>query len=167
VPTAASTSAPEEPGASLHALFEQEHQIIDAALAAYRSAVTARSVDATVAATLREALLALRRHIWLEEEHLFRPLAGTPVTAALLVMLREHAQIWATLDVLEARLDAGVSADESSRALEVQLRHHNLKEERVVYPAADQLLTDTVRASLRELVATGTAPEDWLPIRAR
>ena len=51
----------------------------------------------------------LRRHICLEEEFLFPLLceAGPGLAAPVSGMLREHAQIWGTLDALERELAVG------------------------------------------------------------
>ena len=81
---------------SLAAALEREHHEIDEGIAAF----TASPWDPQ---PLERASRALRRHIYLEEEFLFPLLhqAEPALAAPIFVMLREHAQIWATLDTLE------------------------------------------------------------------
>ena len=80
---------------SLAAALEREHREIDAGIAAS----TASPWDPQ---PLARASRALRRHIYLEEEFLFPLLhqAEPALAAPIFVMLREHAQIWGTLDEL-------------------------------------------------------------------
>ena len=53
-------------------------------------------------------------------------------------MLREHAQIWAMLDLLEGGLGTGTVAESAlCKPLTVQLLHHDLK---ILYPRADDAL---------------------------
>ena len=119
---------------SLAAALEREHHEIDKGIAAF----TASPGNPQ---PLTRAIQALRRHIYLEEEFLF-PLLGEAepgLRAPVFVMLREHAQIWATLDALE-REPAPGTALLLCRQLTVRLLHHNLKEEKILYPRAGDLL---------------------------
>src|SRR5690349_23205860 len=88
---------------SLAAALEHEHHEIDAGIAAFTAAPWDRQ-------PLARAASGLRRHIYLEEEFLFPLLreAEPRLAAPLFVMLREHAQIWGTLDSLERAADAGM-----------------------------------------------------------
>ena len=106
---------------SLAAALEREHREVDAGIVAPAAAPGGREPPA-------RAIRALRRHIYLEEEFLFPLLrdAEPGLAAPVFVMLREHAQIWATLDSLERELDTG-TASGLCRQLTVQLLHHNLK----------------------------------------
>jgi iron-sulfur cluster repair protein YtfE (RIC family) len=149
---------------SLAAALEREHHEIDAGL----ESLTRDGDVPDVAASLR-AIAALRRHIYLEEEFLFPPLSGGNLVAPLFVMLREHGQMWQTLDELETKLRAESDAAtlrECCRRLAVQLLHHNTKEERVIYPAADESLPPDVAARLQELLETGELPEGWVCAKA-
>ncbi|GAA4239929.1 hypothetical protein GCM10022254_62710 [Actinomadura meridiana] len=65
----------------------------------------------------------------LEEEFLFPPLHATGLVAPIMVMLREHGQIWETMDALEDAPDADPAA---LRRLTVQRLHHDLKEEKII-----------------------------------
>jgi regulator of cell morphogenesis and NO signaling len=143
------------------AALEREHHEIDAAIEAFASGPAARDRDPQ---PLREAIRALRRHIYIEEEFLFPGLRESGLIAAIFVMLREHAQLWTTLEALDRELDTGASTGAAlmlCHQLTVQLQHHNLKEEKIIYPAADQMLTAPATAQLRALLATGGLPEGW------
>ena len=116
--------------ASLAVALEREHHEIDEGIARISAGLPLSGEDLAV---VLQAINALRRHIYVEEAFLFPPLYDAGLIAPVLVMLREHAQIWATLDALEPELRAaGVSgaAPALSRRLAVQLQHHNLKEEK-------------------------------------
>lgn len=149
---------------SLAAALEREHREIDAGL----ESLTREGESPDVEGALR-AIAALRRHIYLEEEFLFPPLSGGNLVAPLFVMLREHGELWRTLDELEAALRAAAepaALRECCHRLGVQLLHHNVKEERVVYPAADESLPPDVAARLQELLETGALPDGWSCARA-
>jgi len=98
---------------SLAAALEREHHEIDEGTAAF--AASPRNPQ-----PLARAIRALRRHIYLEEEFLF-PLLGEAepaLRAPVFVMLREHAQIWNTLDALEREPRGDLRQQQSV------LRHH-------------------------------------------
>ncbi|OJV82989.1 MAG: hypothetical protein BGO37_13575 [Cellulomonas sp. 73-92] len=150
------------------AALEREHREIDEAVTAFLR----EPDDEGRRSGLRTALHELRHHIYLEEEFLF-PLLSTmedALTATVLVMLREHAQIWTTLDALDRALDSD-SDDEAAagvcRELTARLLHHNLKEERVLYPRADTDLNDAALERLRALLEATGLPEGWVCIKAR
>ena len=146
---------------SLAAALEREHHEIDAGIAAF----TASPGDPR---PLARAIRALRRHIYLEEEFLF-PLLGEAepgLRAPVFVMLREHAQIWAALDTLE-REPAPGTALVLCRQLTVRLLHHNLKEEKILYPRADDALPPAAAGRLRAFLGSGELPEGWVCTKAR
>jgi regulator of cell morphogenesis and NO signaling len=146
---------------SLAAALEREHHEIDEVIAAF----TASPRDPR---SLTRAIRALRRHIYLEEEFLF-PLLGEAepgLRAPVFVMLREHAQIWATLDALEREIAPGAALP-LCRQLTVQLLHHNLKEEKVLYPRADAVLPPAAAGWLRAFLGSGELPEGWVCVKAR
>ncbi len=148
---------------SLAAALEHDHREIDEGFAAFR--------DSSDRAALTRSIAALRRHIYLEEEVLFPPLHAAGVVAPIFVMLREHAQIWQALDSLESELsDTGPPSDPALLLLHqlgVQLEHHNMKEERVVYPPADDVLTADAAAQVRMLLDSGDVPVGWVPLQLR
>ncbi len=146
---------------SLAEALEQQHHEIDEGIAAF----TASPGDPQ---PLARAIRALRRHIYLEEEFLF-PLLGEAepaLRAPVFVMLREHAQIWAVLDALE-REPGGSAGHALCRQLASYLLHHNSKEERVLYPRADDVLPPAAAERLRAFLGSGELPEGWVCVRAR
>jgi regulator of cell morphogenesis and NO signaling len=147
---------------SLAAALEREHHEIDEGIAAF----TASPGDQR---SLTRAIRALRRHIYLEEEFLFPLLcqAEPGLAAPVFVMLREHTQIWAALDALERELDDGGAGLVLCRRLTVQLLHHNLKEEKVLYPRADDVLPPAAAGRLRSFSDSGELPEGWVCAKAR
>jgi iron-sulfur cluster repair protein YtfE (RIC family) len=146
---------------SLAAALEREHHEIDEGIAAF----TAAPGDPQ---PLTRAIRALRRHIYLEEEFLF-PLLGEAepgLRAPVFVMLREHAQIWATLDALEREPATG-AALVLCRQLIVRLLHHNLKEEKVLYPRSDDALSPAAGSRLRAFLGSAELPQGWVCAKAR
>jgi regulator of cell morphogenesis and NO signaling len=86
---------------------------------------------------LKEAMGALRRHIFLEEAFLFPPLREAGLVAPVFVMLREHGEIWDSLDATAAQVGGDAAertVDERCRTLLGQLERHNSKEEPILYP---------------------------------
>ncbi|MGH3284858.1 MAG: hemerythrin domain-containing protein [Streptosporangiaceae bacterium] len=145
---------------SLAVALEREHHQIDDGVAAFAAAPGDRQ-------PLARTIGALRRHIYLEEEFLFPLLhkAEPGLAAPVFVMLREHAQIWATLDSLERELDAGTGTGTGlalCRQLAVRLLHHNLKEETILYPRADDALSPAAAEWLRTFLGSGDLPEGWV-----
>lgn len=151
---------------SLAEALEREHREIDQGIETFASKLAAGESHPE---PLTRAIHALRRHIYLEERFLFPALRETGLVAAVFVMLREHGQIWRTLDVLQLELrsgTAGASMLKLLRELAVQLQHHNLKEEKVLYPQADQILTASANAELTAIFDSGQLPEGWVCERA-
>lgn len=157
---------------SLAEALEHEHHEIDEGVEAFLA-------DATQSAALARALAALRRHIYLEETFLFSPLyedgtapSGGTIAAAypggmvplVLVMLLEHAEIWRTIDAIEASVDAGTQAQTAQLCRELlrQLERHNAKEETIVYPEADRALTAQATAELMSFLEVGKTPPGWV-----
>jgi len=152
---------------SLAEALEREHHEIDEGIETFAAGPVDRDRDPE---PLTRAIQALRRHIYLEEEFLFPPLSATGLVAPIFVMLREHGQMWTTLDALEHDLDTGADAGSiltQCRQLIVQLQHHNLKEEKILYSQADQVLTAPANTQLKGFLATGELPEGWVCHKAQ
>jgi iron-sulfur cluster repair protein YtfE (RIC family) len=141
--------------------LEHEHHEIDAGIAAFAATPGDRE-------PLTRAINALRRHIYLEEEFLFPLLceAEPALQAPVFVMLREHAQIWDNLDALQQATDSDAEAA-LRKQLTVLLLHHNLKEEKILYPRADDLLPSSAVDRLRAFLDSGTLPDGWVCVKAR
>ncbi|MGH3246180.1 MAG: hemerythrin domain-containing protein [Trebonia sp.] len=142
---------------SLAAALEHEHREIDEGIEAFTAAPDDRQ-------PLARAIHALRRHIYLEEEILFPLLreAEPGLAASVFVMLREHAQLWAALDSLERDLDANAVGLVHIRQLSSRLLHHNLKEEKILYPRADDALPSAAADQLRAFLGSGELPDGWV-----
>lgn len=141
-------------GMALADALTAEHRAIDVGIEAFLG-------DAGDAQALRDAMVALRRHIYLEEVFLFPPLKAT-MMMPIFVMLREHGELWRAMDEVDATVAAGGDADATCRDLLVLLDEHNKKEEPIIYPRADADLDDDVRAELADFLADGTYPDGWV-----
>jgi iron-sulfur cluster repair protein YtfE (RIC family) len=146
---------------SLAAALEREHHEIDEGIAAF-------SAEPGDRRPLTRAIRALRRHIYLEEEFLFPQLyqAQPGLAAPVFVMLREHGQIWALMDSL-ALLGADADGLAVTRQLTSHLLHHNRKEEKVLYPLADETLPAAEAERLRTFIDAGELPDGWVCFKAR
>ena len=147
--------------ATLTDALECEHQEIDAALKAFVAGIGAGQNTTT---ELDRAAQALRRHIYLEEEFLFPPLRSSGLLAPVLVMLREHGEIWRTLDAIEQEVaeQDGSGATERCRELLGLLEAHNAKEEPIIYPEGDARLSDDAKDDLHAFIEGGTMPQGWV-----
>jgi hemerythrin-like domain-containing protein len=147
---------------TLGAALEREHHEIDHGVEAFGSG----GEDGVAALTA--AIAALRRHIYLEEEFLFPPMQDE-LAIPIGVMLREHGELWRTLEVLEAQLakagDDG-AAMAICRRLLAQLELHNSKEEPIFYTRADDSLGPEASAELKAFLDSGQMPAGWTCQRA-
>jgi iron-sulfur cluster repair protein YtfE (RIC family) len=155
VPTSHASEAP------LRRALEQEHREIDGIL---ERCVDGPVLSADDRAELRRAVEELRRHIYAEEELLFPALREAGIIGPILVMLREHGQMWPILD----RLDLGLSEQIDSAVLRADCRAllalsqlHNPKEEQILYPELDRVVGADAGADVHELLETGRVPTDW------
>ena len=150
---------------TLGAALEREHREIDRAIESYLAGSVG---DETRTRSLADAMRALRRHIFLEEEFLFPPLRAAGFVAPIFVMLREHGELWRTMDSIGGAL-AAETADSlvpECRWLLAQLEKHNSKEEPILYPHADKVLGAPASAELRTFLESGRMPENWVCAQA-
>lgn len=147
---------------TLVAALEREHHEIDEGIAEF---VSGLEVGETRIEPLSKALDALKRHIYLEEAFLFPPMRHGGLVAPLFVMVREHGQMWRLMDDLlqqaNARADVAILRDICDQ-LTGSLEAHNFKEERVIYPQADDRLSPEAVAELQQFIAAGATPEGWV-----
>lgn len=146
---------------TLAKMLTEEHEAIDAALAAF---MAAEEGSGSLVPTLQEALATLRRHIYLEEEILFPPLRMGGLFAAIIVMLRDHGPMWRLMDQLEALLGDGCNdpqIPELCGELVALLAAHNNKEETTIYAQVDEGLPAEAARQLREFLDAGTLPAGW------
>ncbi|MGH3633146.1 hemerythrin domain-containing protein [Mycobacterium sp.] len=147
---------------SLAAALEREHHEIDAGIAAFVEQLESGSLRPEPLIT---ALDALRRHIYLEEVFLFPPIHQGGMVMPIFVMLREHGELWHTIDALTGLLTEGADVDrlrETCRRLAGQLAAHNAKEEPVIYPHADTDLPAQTSAELARFIECGSTPAGWV-----
>lgn len=145
----------------LGAALESDHRGIDAGIENFLSDTTAEGDRAD----LESALDDLRRHIYLEEEMLFPPLRDAGLVGPILVMLREHAQMWQILETLDRQLAADERDDalrDSCRELVVLLQRHNPKEEQILYPQADTVVDPSQHVQMRGFLDAGQLPDGWV-----
>jgi hemerythrin-like domain-containing protein len=147
---------------TLSAALERQHCEIDREIEAFIQRLNRGSVQADV---LIAALDMLRRHIYLEETFLFPPIREAGMTMPIFVMMREHGQLWQTMDTLTHLLaegDDGRLLEQACRELLDQLHRHNSKEEPIIYPHADTDLPPHTSAELDRFIQTGRTPEGWV-----
>lgn len=155
---------------SLAEALTAEHHEIDGGIE--RVAETGSGAGDDWVAPLLGTLAALRRHIYLEEELVFPPLSAGPLQMPIMVMLREHGEMWRRMDALEELVTGDDAAAHRERAqaecaeLLALLADHNSKEEPVIYPHVDADLDDDAQAYLHDFLATGTTPDGWAAARA-
>lgn len=143
--------------------LEFDHRAIDEGFDKFVALARAGTVDVTVVAP---AIEGLRRHIWVEEEIFFPPLRRVGVAGPIMVMLREHGEVWDQLDQLERVLNQPdpdpTEVLAACDALNRTLAQHNFKEERILYASADRFLDD---ASIHQMVSDeldAERPRDWV-----
>lgn len=142
------------------ALFA-EHQAIDLGIEQCLASINSPEPDI---AALAEALELLRRHIYLEEEYLFPPIKAAGVVMPILVMLKEHAQMWHAMEQIDSMISTGNIGGlrEASSELLALLEAHNAKEEPIIYPHTDTDLDETARAQLADLINNSELPAGWV-----
>lgn len=69
------------------------------------------------------------------------------------------------MDASLAQGDASVAS--TCDRLLAQLERHNSKEEPILYPQADAVLSAPASAELRDFIASGRMPDGWVCERAR
>ncbi|OBK11762.1 hemerythrin domain-containing protein [Mycobacterium asiaticum] len=139
-----------------------EHREIDIVIETFIEKLDCGSLQHEL---LTEALEALRRHIYLEEVFLFPPLRGAGIMMPIFLMMREHGQLWRTMDTLTDLLADGndtVRLRNTCTQLLDQLLRHNTKEEAVIYPIADASLPPQTTAELSRFIETGRTPAGWV-----
>lgn len=142
--------------------LEAEHKVVDAGIERFTHAVADGLPDTE---SLREVLDLLRRHIYVEEEFLFPPLREAGMVMPILVMIKEHGEIWNLMDQLETANRQSAAKSElisiANQLLEL-LERHNSKEEPIIYPQVDLTLSESVTAELNDFLAQGDMPAGWV-----
>ena len=152
---------------TLATALEREHREIDGGLEEYLAALAAGNADP---APLQRSFGGLRRHIYLEEQFLFPPLREAGLMMPIMVMLREHGELWrmmAAIDTLLARKTDAEAVLGACRDLLALLDKHNAKEEPIIYPRVDAALGTEAVAELSAFIDSGQMPDDWVCEGAR
>lgn len=143
---------------SVSGFFEQDHREIDAILAVVAFEFPEKAVE-----PFKEFDRRLERHIHWEEGILFPAVARkAPDLEAgpLRVMKLEHEEIRrhkaAALKAL--REGDGSLARDHVRAMTGVLKPHNVKEEHILYPACDDLLSGQEAREMFERIRAAQAP---------
>jgi regulator of cell morphogenesis and NO signaling len=147
---------------TLWAMLEREHHEIDSGVEAFIEKLDGGCVQPE---PLTAALEALRRHIYLEEALLFPPIRTAGMVMPIFVMMREHGELWRTMEALTDLLADGADSEQlrnTCRRLLGQLDQHNSKEEPVIYPHADTDLPAQVSAELARFIEAGRVPDGWV-----
>jgi regulator of cell morphogenesis and NO signaling len=150
------------PSLALSAALKQEHREIDGEIETF---IEKRECGSVQPEPLIAALEALRRHIYLEEVFLFPPIREAGRVMPIFVMMREHGELWRTIDAPTDLLADGKDRrrlGDTCRQLLDQLDQHNLKEEPVIYPHADTDLPQQTGAELTRFIETGRTPDGWV-----
>ena len=82
----------------------------------------------------------------------------------ILVMLREHGNLWHLMDTLTELLDDNAPDDwllATCRELLAQLDQHDSKEESIIYPHSQIDLTADAAPEPAEFLRTGSTPDGW------
>lgn len=122
--------------------FEADHKRLDAALERFQQLKRESFTEAKP--YFKIFFKGLKRHIVWEEDVLF-PLFeqknGIHGSGPTVVMREEHRRIGSLLNAIHDKVrKADPSSDDEEEMLIEVLSAHNLKEEKVLYPAMDQLL---------------------------
>ncbi len=149
---------------SLSAALTREHREIDNGIEAFVAKLDRDVLDPE---PLLSAFAALRRHIYLEEAFLFPPIRQAGLVMPVMVMLREHGELWRLMGSVTEMLDRSDPAEvdrlrSRCRELLAQLEQHNSKEEPIIYPRADSALTEEASVELAEFLRSGNLPDGWV-----
>jgi len=157
-----SSPAPGPSSDTLGAILERDHHRIDEHFARFAASLAEGPVDVEA---LGAGAAGLRHHIYVEEEHHFPPLQRAGLVGPIMVMLREHGQLWDLLDALESRVREQADPETINvtwQDLEHRLADHNRKEEQILYPAGDDVLDAEVTADVLDELRSGDTPPGWV-----
>jgi iron-sulfur cluster repair protein YtfE (RIC family) len=130
--------------------YEQDHDRLDKLFKTFQK--LKRSDFAKAKEAFKAFKFGLQRHIVWEEGVLF-PLweekTGMSEGGPTFVMRAEHRQIGQQLEAVHDKVgDQNPDSDQEEQALLDLLGTHNIKEERVLYPAIDQLTSPEERETV-------------------
>ncbi|MCW5794589.1 MAG: hemerythrin domain-containing protein [Nitrospira sp.] len=130
--------------------FEQDHDRLDALFTTFQQ--QKRKDMAKAKEAFVEFKFGLQRHIVWEEDVLFpkwEENSGMAEGGPTQVMRTEHRIIGECLEGIHQKVQANnPDSDLEEQRLVDVLKSHNMKEERILYPSIDQVITDQERAEL-------------------
>jgi len=130
--------------ASLAGFFAQDHRDCDACWADVEELLDSADTDAGVQAW-RKFDDRMRRHFAMEEDVLFPAFdsrSGMSGGGPTAMMKMEHQQMRGLLDQIGMAMDSGETADalDLGDTLLMVIQQHNIKEEGMLYPMAENML---------------------------
>ena len=130
--------------------FEQDHDRLDALFTTFQQ--QKRKDMAKAKEAFVEFKFGLQRHIVWEEDVLFpkwEENSGMAEGGPTQVMRTEHRIIGECLEAIHQKVQTNnPDSDLEEQRLVDVLKSHNMKEERILYPSIDQVITDQERAEL-------------------
>lgn len=135
---------------TIRAFYEQDHDRLDELFKTFQQ--FKRSDFAKAKEAFRQFQFGLQRHIVWEEDLLF-PLweekTGMIDSGPTFVMRAEHRQIGQQLEAIHDKVvEQNPESDQEEQSLLSLLGSHNTKEERVLYPALDQVTSAEERETV-------------------
>ena len=147
---------------SISELLQSEHRWVAERLEHFGQGLDKGQVSAD---PFHEAGAVLHRHIYLEEDILFPQVEVRGLMGPAEVLAQEHGEICGYLNGIGDLVKAGAPAGRvqaAFTALRSLLDEHNLKEEQVLYPAADRLLEPDELAQMLQKLTAAQRPENWV-----
>jgi regulator of cell morphogenesis and NO signaling len=132
---------------TISTFYEQDHDRLDELFKTFQQ--LKRSDFAKAKEAFKDFKSGLQRHIVWEEDLLF-PLweekTGMSDGGPTFVMRAEHRRIGQQLEAIHDKVaEQNLDSDQEEQALLDLLGSHNMKEERVLYPAIDQVASEEER----------------------
>lgn len=129
---------------SIASYYEKDHDRLDGLFKTFQS--TKRTDFQKAKEAFVQFKFGLQRHIIWEEDILFPSFeqkTGMRDGGPTAVMRMEHREIRDALETIHAKVAGNdPNSDEAEQRLVAVLTQHNIKEEEILYPAVDRLLTD-------------------------
>lgn len=136
--------------AKISVTFEEDHDRLDALFTSFQEQKRQDFVKSKEA--FAEFKLGLQRHIRWEEDILFpkwEENSGMAEGGPTQVMRTEHRLIGDCLEAIHHKVqEQSPDSDKDEQKLLELLKAHNMKEERILYPSIDQVISDEERAAM-------------------
>ncbi len=137
-------------GTSIKKYFEDDHKRLDELFINFQKY---KHQDFSKAKEFfKEFKIGLQRHIVWEEQILFpvfEKKTGVTQAGPTQVMRIEHKQIGEYLELIHKKVQTqDINSDKEEEMLLSVLSKHNLKEENILYPSIDNMITDEERVEI-------------------